>query len=129
MVLWHKRRKIGQRLQAKILPAVQHVLKAQKTRGLGHLSVVHGDHYAAQVVDISNTNNRHVVKAYFHECTCEEWQHTGKPCHHALALITAQPIRDVKMEDFVNEYYSVQRFKDCYKRLIEPLPDKSMAKS
>lgn len=48
MILWHKRRKIGQRLQGKdkILPAVLHVLKAQ-TRGFGHLTVVQGDHYAA----------------------------------------------------------------------------------
>ncbi|XP_040380857.1 uncharacterized protein LOC102714198 [Oryza brachyantha] len=49
----------------------------------------------------------------------------GKPCQHALALITAQPLRDVKMEDFVHEYYSVERFKNAYKRLIQPLPDKS----
>jgi hypothetical protein len=29
------------------------------------------------------------------------------------------------MENFVNEYYSVERFKNAYKRLIEPLPDRS----
>lgn len=29
------------------------------------------------------------------------------------------------MEDFVNEYYSMERFKNAYKRLIEPFPDKS----
>ncbi|CAA0829597.1 Unknown protein [Striga hermonthica] len=123
MVLWHKRRKIGQRLQGKILPAVIHILKAQ-TRGLSHLNVVQGDYYAAQVVDISAANIRHVVKAYLHECTCEEWQHTGKPCQHALALITQQPFRDVMMENFVNDYYSVERFKNAYKRIIEPLPDR-----
>ena len=124
MVLWHKRRKIAQRIQGKILPAVLHILRAQ-TRGLAHLNVVQGDHYAAQVVDMTSTNVRHVVKAYLHECSCEEWQHTGKPCQHALALITQQPTRDVQMENFVNEYYSVERFKNAYKRLIEPLPDRS----
>ncbi|CAA0839026.1 Unknown protein [Striga hermonthica] len=123
MVLWHKRRKIGQRLQGKILPAIIHILKAQ-TRGLSHLNVVQGDNYAAQVVDMSAANIRHVVKAYLHECTCEEWQHTGKPCQHALALITQQPFRDVMMENFVNDYYSVERFKNAYKRIIEPLPDR-----
>jgi hypothetical protein len=85
---------------------------------------VQSDHYVAQVVDISTSNAREVVKAYLHECSCEEWQHTGKPCQHALALITAQPIGDVKMEDFVNEYYSLKRFRNAYKRLIEPLLDK-----
>ena len=29
------------------------------------------------------------------------------------------------MEDFVHEFYAVQRFKNAYKRIIEPLPDKS----
>jgi hypothetical protein len=32
---------------------------------------------------------------------------------------------DVELEDFVHEYYSVQRFKNAYKRIIEPLPDRS----
>jgi hypothetical protein len=105
MVLWHKRRNIGEMLDGRILPAVLHVLKAQ-TRGLGHLTVVQDDHYASQVVDIFTFNSKQVVKAYLHECLCEEWQHIGKSCQHGLALITQQPIRDVRMEDFVNEYYS-----------------------
>jgi hypothetical protein len=28
------------------------------------------------------------------------------------------------MEDFINEYYSIERFRNAYKRLIEPLSDK-----
>jgi hypothetical protein len=71
MVLWHKRRKIGEMLDGRILSAVLHVLKSQ-TRGFDHLTVVQGDHYAAQVVDISTSNSRQVVKAYLHECSCEE---------------------------------------------------------
>jgi hypothetical protein len=124
MILWHNRRRIRQMLDGKILLPVLHVLKAQ-TRGLGHLTVVHDNHYAAKVVDISSCNARQVVKVYSHECSCEEWQHTGRPCQHGLTLITAQPTRDVKMEHFSDEYYSVEKFKNAYKRLIEPLPDKS----
>jgi hypothetical protein len=41
-----------------------------------------------------------------------------------LALLTAQQI-DVNLEDYVHEYYSVERFQNAYKRMIEPLPDKS----
>jgi hypothetical protein len=29
------------------------------------------------------------------------------------------------LEDFIHDYYSVYRFKNAYKRLIEPLPDKT----
>jgi zinc finger SWIM domain-containing protein 3 len=64
------------------------------------------------------------VKAHIHYCSCLEWQHTGKPCHHALALLTTQQI-DVNQEDYVHEYYFVERFHNAYKRMIEPLPDKS----
>jgi hypothetical protein len=81
--------------------------------------------FAAKIHDTTNTHNRHVVKSHLHECTCLQWQHTGKPCEHALCLITAQQAIDVRMEDFVHEYYSVERFKNAYKRLIEPLPDKT----
>jgi hypothetical protein len=42
-----------------------------------------------------------------------------------LTLITTQTIRDVNMEHFVDEYYSVKKFKNAYNPLIEPLPDKS----
>jgi hypothetical protein len=71
MVLWYKQRKIGEMLDRRILPVVLHVLKAQ-TRGLDHLTIVQGDHYAAQVIDISTFNSRQVVKAYLHECSCDE---------------------------------------------------------
>lgn len=108
----------------KILPAVIHQLKA-RTRGLGHLSVVKADCFAAEIWNSTSTHNRHVVKAYLRECTCFEWQHTGKPCQHALALISAQDNSLVSMEDFVHDYYSVERFRNAYKRLIEPMPDKT----
>jgi hypothetical protein len=124
MVLWAKRRKISQTFSGKILPAVVQQLNA-RTRGVAHLSVVDGGLESAEVWDTSNTHTRHVVKARLHECTCLEWQHTGKPCQHALALIIKAPTANVPMQDFVHEYYSVERFQAAYKRLIEPLPDKS----
>ena len=124
MVLWNKRRLISEKLEGNILPAILTILKA-RTRGLGNLTVVKAGCFAAEVHDTTSTHNRHVVKSYLHECTCLEWQHTGKPCRHALVLITAQQSADVKLEDFVHDYYSVQRFKNAYKRLIEPLPNKT----
>ena len=124
MVLWNKRRLISEKLEGNILPAILTILKA-RTRGLGNLTVVKAGCFAAEVHDTTSTHNRHVVKSSLHECTCLEWQHTGKPCRHALVLLTAQQSADVKLEDFVHDYYSVQRFKNAYKRLIEPLPDKT----
>jgi len=124
MVLWRKRRQIGQKLNGRILPAVIRTLK-MRTRGLGHLTVISSDSFAAEIWEINSMHNRHVVKTYLRQCSCLEWQHTGKPCQHALALITAQQSVDVDLEDFVHDYYSVEKFRNAYKRLIEPLPDKS----
>ena len=124
MVLWRKRRLIGQKLNGRILPTVIRQLK-MRTRGLGHLTVITSDSVAAEIWEINSIHNRHVVKTYLRECTCLEWQHTGKPCQHALALITAQQTVDVDLEGFVHDYYSVENFRNAYKRLIEPLPDKT----
>jgi hypothetical protein len=80
MILWEKRRKFGERLKVKILPTVLHQLNI-RTRGLGHLNVVKADLHDADIWDSSNNHHdRHVVKAHLHDCTCEEWQHTSKPC-------------------------------------------------
>jgi predicted RNA-binding Zn-ribbon protein involved in translation (DUF1610 family) len=81
------------------------------------------------VQDNNNILSKHVVKAHLHYCSCLEWQHTGKPCQHALVVIIAQEFRDVGMENFVDEYYyeyySVERFKEAYAREVEPLGDQS----
>jgi hypothetical protein len=67
MILSYKRRKNGERLYGRILPVVLQILNA-RTRCLGHLTVIKGDNYAAEVWD--NYNQRFVVKAYLHECSC-----------------------------------------------------------
>jgi hypothetical protein len=48
---------------------------------------------------------RHVVKIDSHECTCIKWQHTGKPCHHALEFLIGTT--NINFHPFVHEYYSV----------------------
>jgi hypothetical protein len=124
MGLFHRRRRIGRMLECKILPDVLRVLKA-RTRRLGHLSYVKGDNYITEVRDNDDCHSKFVVRALHKECQCEEWQHTGLPCQYALCLIIAQPFRDVKLEEFVDEYYSVEKFQNAYKRVVVPLGDKS----
>lgn len=122
MELLRKRRRIGERLQGKILPAIIQELN-NRTRGLGHLKTHVSSDLSAEVRDTEKEHIRHVVKALTCECTCLEWQHTGKPCPHALVVLTALP--NVKLEDFVDDYYSVEKFKAAYQGEIEPLTDKT----
>ncbi|XP_062180550.1 uncharacterized protein LOC133884951 [Phragmites australis] len=121
MILFDKRRRIAERLDHKILPYVLNQLKA-RTRGLGHLRVVWSIDWSAEVRD-NNNDMRHIVKTITRECTCLEWQHTGKPYEHALAFLITQ--RNINLEDYVHEFYSLQKFKAAYAWLIEPLTYKS----
>jgi hypothetical protein len=71
----------------------------------------------------TNTGRRHVVNTDLHECTCLEWQHTGKPCEHAILFLASKP--KVNMHPYLHEYYSVARFKAAYATPIAPLTDQS----
>jgi hypothetical protein len=66
-----------------------------------------------------------VVKAESRQCSCEEWQHTGKPCQHGLAVIIAQDVRNVGMENFIDDYYSIDKFRKACMRRIPPIGDRS----
>jgi hypothetical protein len=124
MRLWNKRRNIADRLTVgRILLGVMVQLKAN-TRGLGHLKVISGSNWSAEIWDHSKKiSERHIVKLHQKTCTCLEWQHTGKPCQHVLAFVTSQ--RGVDLEQFVHDYYSVDRFKAAYGREIEPMTGRS----
>jgi hypothetical protein len=116
MVLWNKRRIIAYRLPEGRIRA--------NARGLGHLKIVPYSNRSAEVWDHSSAISvRHIVKLGQRTCTCLEWQHTGKPCQHVLAYVTRQ--RGVDLEQFVYDYYYVNRFRAAYGREIEPMTDKT----
>jgi hypothetical protein len=90
------------------------------------LPLAKGDHYSAEVQDNNNALTKHVVKAHLQTFSCLEWQHTGKPCQHALVVIIAQQFRDVGMDNFVDDYFLVEKFKKAYGRVVEELGDRSL---
>ncbi|XP_048570132.1 uncharacterized protein LOC125551026 [Triticum urartu] len=122
MILVYRRRRIGEMLQGKMLPAIIQQIN-NRTRQLDHLVVGRSTGESCEVKDTSKNNLRHVVKIGSRECTCLEWQHTGKPCEHALAFLIETA--DVNFEPYVHEYYSVSRFRAAYAGEIEPITDKS----
>jgi hypothetical protein len=52
---------------------------------------------------------------------------SGKPCTHAIYLFgtVKQRMRQLNIEDFVHDYYSVERFKMVYQFQINLMSDKS----
>jgi len=60
----------------------------------------------------SATSYMFVVNLIERTCTCRAWQGSGIPCKHAIAYITSIP--GAILEDYVHEYYSVDKFKAAY---------------
>jgi hypothetical protein len=52
-------------------------------------------------------------------CGCRQWEMIGIPCAHAVCAI----LFDCgDLEDYVDEYYSLERYKKVYAPLIYPMP-------
>jgi hypothetical protein len=102
------RRDIGDRLRGHILPAVIQQIN-QRSRGLGYLRVGESNDHSCEVRDLSRNGLRHVVKIDSRECSCLEWQHTGKPCPHALIFLVHKRTLP-HLDQYVSEYFSLARF-------------------
>ena len=124
MVTFDKRRMIGRKLRSVILPSVMQQLNA-KSRNIGKVSLSRGGDNCAEVSGIDSDGNawRHAVELDKQECTCREWQLSGLPCIHAVAFICS--LRGARLEDYVHEYYSLDRFRVAYEGVIRPMTDKS----
>jgi len=57
-------------------------------------------------------------------CSCKVWQGLGIPCKRAIAYITSIP--RAKLEDHVDDYFSIKKFKAAYEGRIPSIPDKTM---
>ena len=58
------------------------------------------------------------------ECTCLEWQHTGKPCDHALAFLVKKRTLP-HLDQYLSDYYSMEKFRAAYAGSVEPCTDPS----
>ena len=125
MVLYAKRRRIGENFEGHVmLPVVVRQLNAL-SRDLKNLKVKEGGRDEAEVTEITESHKviRHVVNIKDHVCTCREWQVSGKPCKHALMLITT--IRNPPWHEYLHEYFSVRMFRQAYSAVISLFPNKS----
>ena len=117
------RQLISQKLEGPILPSVLNELK-EKSRNLNYTIKGSGG-LKAEVSGLTRDNFpwRHAVDLEGKTCSCGQWQISGKPCTHAIAFIGS--LRKVKLDDYVHDYYSVERFKATYQFLVNPMVDKS----
>eukprot|EP00267_Zea_mays_P024176 XP_008650545.2 uncharacterized protein LOC103631405 [Zea mays] len=117
------RQKIAARLTGRVLPSVINELNI-KSRSLKYTITGSGG-LKAEVSGLTRDNTpwRHGVDLDKKTCSCGQWKISGKPCTHVIAFITSR--RQVRIEDYVHEYYSVERFKATYQFDINPMVDKA----
>ncbi|KAK1266737.1 hypothetical protein QJS04_geneDACA014618 [Acorus gramineus] len=112
------RRALGRKWRGKLVPkALKYVQTIVKD--IGEYIVRRSSDVMAEVAGPDFTI---VVRLDERTCTCRAWQVTGLPCIHAAAFITR--IRGLDICDFVDEVYSLQKFRDTYASSIAPMPSK-----
>jgi hypothetical protein len=116
------RQSIANKMQGHILPSVVNDLH-EKSRNLRY-TITKSGYMKGEVSGASRDGVawRYGVNLVTKACSCGQWDVTGKPCTHAIAFITSQ--RNLRIEDYVGECYSVQRFKDAYQFEVYPMGDR-----
>ncbi|CAD6273082.1 unnamed protein product [Miscanthus lutarioriparius] len=113
--------------QAKHRECVKHQTNnmKKKFRGLRHLMVTKVDRNQAEVSVVYKDEEvrRHVMYLDQKICTCRECEVSGKPCQHALAVITTERIPNMKQ--YIDMAFSVEKFKAAYAGVIPNITDRN----
>jgi hypothetical protein len=68
-------------------------------------------------------NTTNIVKLQERTCTCRNWQQKGIPCAHASSAIL---FKGEHVHYYVQEYFKLEAYRQCYGNPIHPVPDKSL---
>jgi SWIM zinc finger len=125
-MLMHKfnlRRTVGDKHDCLILPNIAKRLNVA-SRNFSNVKVTQGGNYTeVNGNDLVGNPWRHIMDLDAQQCSCREWQLTGIPCVHVVAFI--YKLRRHRMEDYVHEYYSLDKFRAAYAGRIPALTNKS----
>ena len=121
MCKWNQRRKTSKKFDGFILPDIIKDL-IEKSREI-NLEAEECSEDVAEVTAMGGSAFRFVVNLQDMTCSCRKWQVSGIPCKHALAFITS--LSDSPLQNYVDLYYSVEKFRLAYSQPIPAMPDKS----
>lgn len=123
LIKWNHRKRVAMKFTGKILPHIERKLR-EDSYNLDIEVITDSPDGVAEICAKGGSVYRFVVNLPERTCTCRVWQGSGIPCKHAIAYITSIP--GAKLEDYVHDYYSVDKFKIAYEGSIPCIPDKSM---
>ncbi|WVZ64081.1 hypothetical protein U9M48_013650 [Paspalum notatum var. saurae] len=115
------KKKSCKKLDGRVLP---HIIKKlnEESRELS-LEVQECSEEVAEVTSLGGSGFRFVVNLQERTCSCRKWQVCGIPCKHAIAFITS--LSNASIEDYVDQYYSIDKFRTTYQQLIPAMPGKT----
>ncbi|XP_048540850.1 uncharacterized protein LOC125520087 isoform X2 [Triticum urartu] len=117
------RGQVSKQLKGRILPHVIKQLNAL-SKTIGRNKILWTIEHEAEVTLLDlKFIKRHIVNLKDRTCTCRVWQVSGKPCMHALAFICS--INGAEIQTYVDDYYSVDKFKAACAGNIPSMTDKS----
>jgi hypothetical protein len=118
------RNKIAMKMEGKIIPAIIQDLTDQ-SRAIKDCEVLRCGQGTSEVTAPTKLGAlfRYAVNLELKTCSCRAWQVSGKPCRLALAFI-ARLSREVHMDDYAHEYFSVDKFKKAYSCVFNPMTSK-----
>jgi hypothetical protein len=119
-----KRRKNAMSMEGNIIPCIIETLTGQ-SKAIKDYEVLRCGNNTAEVTapTSSGASFRYAVNLEDKTCSCRLWQVSGQPCKHALAFI-AKLSREVKMDDFVHNYFSVENLRKAYSGVFTPMTSK-----
>ncbi|CAO2194429.1 unnamed protein product, partial [Urochloa humidicola] len=121
----NNRKLVARKLQGKILPHIVQKLR-EDSYNLDIEVITSSPDGIAEVCakGTSGSAFRFVVNLNERTCSCRAWQGSRIQFKHAIAYITSIP--GAKLEDYVDECYSVEKFRIAYQGSVPSIPDKSM---
>ena len=123
LIKWNHRKRVARKFEGKILPHIVQKLK-DDSYNLDIEVITSSPEGVAEICAKGGSGFKFVVDLRNRTCSCRVWQGSGIPCKHAIAYITSIP--GARLEDHVDDFFSVQKFKDAYAGSIPCIPNKSM---
>jgi hypothetical protein len=123
LIKWNNRKKVAKKFTRKILPHIMQKLR-EDSYNLDIEVITASPEGVAELRAKESSGFRFVVSLPDRTCSCRVWQGSGIPCKHAIAYITSIP--GEKLEDHMDDYFSMNKFRAAYEGSIPCIPDKSM---
>ncbi|XP_059436479.1 uncharacterized protein LOC132169463 [Corylus avellana] len=105
-----------EKLTGRLCPRIVQKLEAIELDAMDCIATYAGD---GMFKVTAPSNKQYVVDLRRRQCGCRQWEITGIPCPHAFAAVL---YNCGNPEDYVDECYTIKRYKKAYVPIIYPMP-------